>query len=260
VKLWHDVAGAGPPVLLVHAGICDARMWDPQWRTFPSVRRTIRCDLRGFGNTRMPPEPFSNARDLAELVEALDAVPAAVVGVSMGGLAALDLAFARPELVAAIVLVGAPLPDHDWSPEMDRFDAAEEAALERGDLDEAVELNLMMWVDGPLRGRGEVDPDLRRRVAAMQRRAFELQLAAGDEAVDELLVPDLGGRLGELEVPVMAVTGELDCEDILVIADRLEREIPDCRRATIERTAHVPSMERPEVFDELVLGFLAERF
>jgi 3-oxoadipate enol-lactonase len=244
-------------VLLVHEGICDARMWDPQWRTFPPEHRTIRCDLRGFGSTPMPPEPFYNARDLAELVEELDARPVAVVGVSMGGLAALDLALARSELVSALVLVGVPLPDHDWSDEMERFYAAEEAALDRGDLDEAVELNLMMWVDGPLRSANEVDPDVRRRVAEMQRRAFELQLAAGDEAVDELLVPDLGERLSELEVPVLAATGELDCEDILAIADRLEREIPDCRRATIARTAHVPSMERPAEFDALVLRFLA---
>jgi pimeloyl-ACP methyl ester carboxylesterase len=140
---------------------------------------------------------------------------------------------------------------------MERFDAAEEAALARGDIEEAVELNLMMWVEGPLRSADEVDPDLRRRVAEMQRRAFELQLAAGADAVDELLVPDLGERLAELEIPVLAAVGELDCEDMLAIAERLEREVPGCRRATISRTAHVPSMERPEEFDELVLGFLA---
>jgi pimeloyl-ACP methyl ester carboxylesterase len=251
------VAGYGPPVLLVHAGICDARMWDRQWDTFARAHRVIRCDLRGFGEMPMPSAPFSNARDLADLIEALDAGPVAAVGVSMGALAVLDLTLGRPDLVSALVVVGATLPDHDWSAEVAEFDAAELAAFEAGDLDAAVELNLRMWVDGPRRGPGEVDPDVRAKVAEMQRRAFELQLDAGEDVVDERLVPDLGERLGEIAVPTLVAVGELDCDDMLAIAARLAVEIPGARHERLPGVAHVPSMERPAEFDELVLGFLA---
>ena len=141
---------------------------------------------------------------------------------------------------------------------MQRYDRAEEEALERGDLDAAVELNLRMWVDGAGRGPGDVDPELRRRVGEMQRHAFELQLAVGDEAEDELLTPDLGSRLDEIAVPALVLVGELDCADMQAIAERLDAEIPDSRGARIAATAHVPSMERPDEFDRLVLGFLAD--
>jgi len=170
---------------------------------------------------------------------------------------ALDLALARPDLVSALVLVGSALDEHEWSDEMESFDEAEEAALERGDLDLAVELNLRMWVDGPHRDPGEVDPALRGRVAEMQRRAFELQLAAGDAAEDELLSGGVAGRLGEVAVPALVIVGELDLDDMQAIAARLEDEIPGADAARIDATAHVPSMERPQQFDRLVLGFLA---
>jgi pimeloyl-ACP methyl ester carboxylesterase len=115
-----------------------------------------------------------------------------------------------------------------------------------------------MWVDGPGRRPDEVDPDVRGRVAEMQRRALEVQLAAGDDVEEALLVPDLAERLGEVRAPTLVVVGDEDVQDMHAIADRLEREIPGARRAGIPGTAHVPSMEKPKEFDELVLGFLEE--
>ncbi|MET0823951.1 MAG: alpha/beta hydrolase, partial [Solirubrobacterales bacterium] len=81
MRLWHELAGDGPPVVLVHEGICDARMWEPQWSSFPPVHRTVRLDLRGFGRSPIPPEPFSHAADVAELLDRLELGPAAIVGV-----------------------------------------------------------------------------------------------------------------------------------------------------------------------------------
>lgn len=175
----------------------------------------------------------------------------------MGGLVALDLALARPDLVASLVLVGAPVPGHAWSEEMKRFDEAEETALGRGDVDEAVELNLRMWVDGPHRAPDQVDVEVRRSVGEMQRRAFELQLAVGDQATGELLVSNLGDRLREVSVAALILVGELDCDDMLATAARLAAGIPGARSGSIAATAHVPSMERPAEFDRLVLDFLA---
>jgi pimeloyl-ACP methyl ester carboxylesterase len=91
----------------------------------------------------------------------------------------------------------------------------------------------------------------------MQRRAYELALAI-EEDEEELLVEELADRLGEVRAPTLVVVGEEDQADMHAIAERLGREIPGARLATISATAHVPSMERPREFDELVVPFLEE--
>jgi 3-oxoadipate enol-lactonase len=257
-ELHHEVAGEGPPVVLLHAGIADSRMWDPQWETFRRTHRVVRYDMRGFGRSPLAPGRYSPPADLIALLDELSLGPARLVGASMGGGISLQVAVARPDLISALVLVGSGVRGHDWSDYVTRAWAEEEAAFERGDLDEAVEVNLRTWVDGPHRAPGDVDPEVRRKVGEMQRRALELYVDGGADAEEEALVLDIGDRLGEISVPTLVLVGELDVADIHTVADRLEQEISGARRATIGGVAHVPSMERPREFDELVLGFLAE--
>jgi 3-oxoadipate enol-lactonase len=126
----------------------------------------------------------------------------------------------------------------------------------RGDLETAVEANLRMWVDGPNRRPDEVDPRMRAFVGEMQRRALELQAPMWDVVEEELLVPDVGSRYAELRVPTLVLVGSEDVSDIHEIADRLVTGIPGARKVAIAGTAHVPSLERPEEFDRLVLAFL----
>jgi 3-oxoadipate enol-lactonase len=151
MDLHWEAAGDGPPVVLIHAGICDSRMWDPQWESFPRAHRTVRYDLRGYGRSPLEPVSYSHARDLIGLLGKLGIDRASLVGVSVGGRVAIEVCLARPDLVDALVLVGSGLPGHQWSDEVTRAWEAEEAAFERGDLDEAVELSLRLWVDGPRR-------------------------------------------------------------------------------------------------------------
>jgi pimeloyl-ACP methyl ester carboxylesterase len=250
------MAGEGPPVLLIHEGICDSRMWKSQWQTFPKVHRTVRCDLRGFGQTPLPAEPYSNARDVVELLDRLELGAAALVGVSLGGRVALEVALARPDLVERLVLVGPGLPGHAWSESVRRYGEEEDAAVARGDLEAAVEANLRMWVDGPNRRADEVDPHMRGFVGEMQRRALELQAPVWEVVQEELLVPDVGSRYAELRVPTLVLVGGEDVSDIDEIADRLATGILGARKVVIAGTAHVPSIERPEEFDRLVLAFL----
>jgi pimeloyl-ACP methyl ester carboxylesterase len=231
-------------------------MWDPQWQTYPTTHRVVRYDLRGFGRSPIGPGRFSHAGDLVELLERQGMQKSSLVGVSMGGRAALEVALARPELVEALVLVGAGFPGHDWSEEMNAADAAEMEALERGDIDAAVEVCMRTWVDGPRRKPEDVDPAVRDRVAEMQRRAYELQMPVWESAEQEPLVDNLAERLGEVTMPTLILVGEEDILDMHQIADRLERELPNAQRASIADTAHVPSLERPREFDQLVLPFL----
>jgi 3-oxoadipate enol-lactonase len=254
VGLYSEVAGEGPELVLLHEGICDSRMWDQQWDKYTRSHRVLRFDFRGFGRSQLEPGRFASAQDALDLMDRHGFERAALVGVSLGGRVALEVALAAPDRVGALVLVGSGLPGHDWSNEMQATWEAEEAALRAGDLDKAVDVVLRTWVAGPGRELEEVDPGVRARVAEMQRRAFELQAAVEDD--EELLVENLAQRLGEIQAPTLVLVGEEDVPDIKAIAERLAREIPGSRLERIANTAHVPSMERPEEFDRLMLGFL----
>jgi 3-oxoadipate enol-lactonase len=259
VTLYHEVAGNGPTAVFLHPSLADSRIWDPQWSSFAAYRR-VRCDLPGFGRTPVAGPRVSYAREVASLLEQLDVSGAALVGTSLGGRTALELAIARPELVRALVLVGAGLPGHDYSAEVQAYSQAEDEAVARGDLDGATELNLRMWVDGPRRAPADVDPGVREAVREMQRRTLELRAPLWEQLEQDFLVPDLAGRLGEIRVPVLVLVGEEDVGDIHTIAARLAEAIPGARSATIPGAAHVPNLERPADFDALVLRFLADVF
>jgi 3-oxoadipate enol-lactonase len=160
--------------------------------------------------------------------------------------------------VSALVLVGAGVPNDDWSAEMDAHGEREYELVIAGELDEATELSMRFWVDGPRRSPEDVDPAVRGAVTEMYRRALELQAPFYETVDEELLVPDVTKRIGEIAVPTLVLVGEEDVEDMQRIARLLADGIPGARHATIADAAHVPSMERPEAFDALVLGFLAE--
>jgi len=252
----YDEAGSGHPLLLVHAGIVDRRMWDPVWETLASQFRVIRPDLRGFGGSIAATEPFTNWHDLARLLRALDAVPAHVIGVSMGGGASLDLALAEPHKVDRLVLVAPGLAGWDWSPPLRADWEKEEAAWRAGDLDEVTWANVRTWVDGPLRG-SEAPPALRQAVFDMYRPALELQKVDG-AADGEPLDPPASGRLADVAAPTLVVVGELDQPDMMKVGEHLEASIPNARLVRMPGVAHLPPMEAPEEFLRIVTEFLGQ--
>jgi pimeloyl-ACP methyl ester carboxylesterase len=250
----YDEAGTGHPLLLVHAGIANRHMWDPVWDDLAARFRVIRPDLRGFGETIAATEPFTNWHDLARLLRALDAVPAHVIGVSMGGSASLDLAIAEPYKVDRLVLCASGAAGWDWADQLKADWEAEEAAWQRGDRDEVAWANVRTWLDGPVRG-GEAPPALRQAVFDMYRPALELQAVEG--AVDgEALEPASGGRLAEVAAKTLVIVGELDQPDMMKIGEVQARDIPDARLVTMPGVAHLPPMEAPEEFVRIVTEFL----
>jgi 3-oxoadipate enol-lactonase len=259
-RLHYDAAGAGFPLVLVHAGICDRRMWDGQMAAFAEHFRVIRYDLRGFGDSAMPLGPFSHLADLEGLLAALGVGRAHVLGCSRGGSLALDFALAHPEQVGGLVLVcsspsgyepAEPLPEPaQWPAVM--------AAFEAGDLERAAELEVQVWVDGPQRGPDVVDPAVRARVVAMDLRAMRHELASQGQE-HEQKPPPAAGRLGEVRVPALVIIGDLDASISLSSGAALAAGIPGAKRVVIAGTAHLPNMEQPARFNEVVMEFLLTR-
>lgn len=249
-----EQAGQGPGLLFLHAGIADSRMWDAEFRAFRDSHRVVRFDTRGFGRSPMPPGRFAYHDDVAAVARAAGLTRCTLVGCSFGANIALDTALAHPVLVERLMLVSPGLGGGGDSEEMRRFESEEGAALERGDLDGATELNLRMWLDGPRRGPDEVDAEVRERVRLMQLDAFRVEMPAGVERVR--LDPPAATRLGELRVSTLVVAGPLDVPFVLRAAERIEREVPGARRVVVSDTAHMVNLERPAEFHRLLEDFL----
>jgi pimeloyl-ACP methyl ester carboxylesterase len=258
MELYAEERGTGQPVVFLHPGLADSGIWEPQWQAYDPPYRLVRCDLPGFGRTGLEAGKVCIAGDVEALLERLGVTGAALVGCSFGASIALELAVARPELVRSIVLVGATMPGLERSEDERRADAAEHDAIERGDIDAAVEAMLRMWVDGPRRAPGEVDPAMRAEVGAMCRTMLEIQVPIGDDAELERLVPDMEEHLAAIEQPALVLVGTGDVEYIVRSADLLVEALPNARKATIPDAGHVPNIEQPAAFDALVLPFLAE--
>lgn len=256
-RLYATVTGRGAPVVLVHSGITDSRMWRAQLESFAAHHRVLTYDLRGFGRSTIPAEAYVHHVDLKSLLDAFDIEAAVVVGASLGGDVALALAVEYPERVEALVLVNTLAGMTEPSPVMRSGWQAVDDALETGSVDDAVELEPRMWVDGPHRLPGNVDRDVREQVRAMDaallRRAAE-QAAATEREPD----PPVLERLETIAIPVLVVVGALDGPDALASADVLVAAIPGARRLDIPGAAHLPSMECPGEFDPAVLAFIKD--
>lgn len=258
-ELNYELTGDGPAVVLVHEGVCDLRMWDELVEPLAREFTVLRYDMRGYGESTLPSGPFSQIRDLLSLLDHVGIERAALVGVSYGGRVALDTAFTAPDRVTALVLAAPGLRDHEWSQAVREFGDEEERLLDAGDIDAATELNVRLWVDGPGRGTDAVAEEVRDRVRQMQRRAFEIQVAAYESTPPPGPEAPLDVRLSEVAAPTLVIVGDADVPDLLEIADRLGNELPNSRTVVLENTAHTIPLERPDEFRDLTLDFLRER-
>jgi 3-oxoadipate enol-lactonase len=254
-----DERGSGSPLVLVHSGVADRRMWDPQVPALAEDHRVIRYDARGFGESLPPLGPWSQHTDLLGLLDELLISRTHLVGTSMGAGIAVEAALARPNSIDSLVLAapgGALFGDSP--PELRPVWAAEVDALDRGDLDGAVEVNLRAWVDGPERTADAVDPDLRAFVGRMQREAFELPEWDQETAPEHELLPGAAERFAEIACPILVLVGDRDQPSVRATAERIAAEAPRARLVVWRGVAHMLTLERPDEFAALVLAFLAE--
>jgi 3-oxoadipate enol-lactonase len=257
-ELNYELTGKGPAVALVHEGVCDMRMWDELVEVLAPEFTVLRYDLRGYGDSTLPPGPFSQSGDLLALLDQVGIDRTALVGVSYGGRVSLDTAFLAPDRVTALVLASPGLREHQWSKGVREFGDEEERLLDAGDVEAATDLNVRLWVDGPGRGPDPEREAVRERVRTMQRRAFEIQIAAYEAEPAPGPEDPVSMRFGEIEAQTLVVVGDADVPDFLEIADTLDEELPNSRKVVLENTAHTIPLERPDEFRELTLEFLRE--
>ncbi|WP_117214157.1 alpha/beta fold hydrolase [Allorhizocola rhizosphaerae] len=243
--LAHDLIGSdGPTVVLLHSSVCDRRMWDPQLPALTGFR-VLRADFRGFGETPAPTEPFNPADDVRDLLDHLGLGDVTLVGASYGGRIASEFAARWPDRVSKLALICADRAGQEPTPSVAAFGDKEDALIEARDIDSAVELNLDTWL-GPRTTR-----ETRAEVAAMQRHAFEVQLAGPDVAS----IP-VEHDLTAITAPTLVVSGEHDLDYFHQIADVFASTIPGARRIHLDWAGHLPSIEDPAAFTPILLEFL----
>lgn len=253
-RLYYEVAGTGHPLVLIHGGLVNRRLWDDQLAVFAQHYKVIRFDIRSFGDSApitAETPPYSLEEDLYSLLKFLGIEKTYVLGLSMGGAMAIDFTLMYPEMVDALIPAAMGLSGFEGEEPWTEVDEA----LKRGDVAQAVELNLRMWTDGPLRTADQVDPDVREKVRVMTTRNFE-HPEEENATQPRTLEPPAISRLSEIHVPTLIIIGDQDVLDILKIADILEKGIPGARIEVIHGTAHHLNMEKPQEFNRIVLDFL----
>ncbi|MEV0829527.1 alpha/beta fold hydrolase [Nonomuraea rubra] len=244
MTIWHGERGTGEPVVLLHSTATDSGMWDAQEAALAERFRVIKVDFRGYGRTPYQADkPYSDAGDVAEVLAALGVSRPAVVASSGAGRVALELATAG--LAGRLVLLN-PLSTLEPTPDLRAYWAEENRLLEAGDVQGAAELNARTLL-GP-----EAGEEAWQRLVAMQRHAFEVQLAADPEP--EQFEGEV--RPAEIDVPALVVAGAHDLPYFLESARHLVGELPQARLVELPWAGHLPALERPEEINALLLDYL----
>jgi len=253
-QIYFESVGEGEPVVFIHAGVADSRMWDPQFAEVPEGFCFIRLDLRGFGNTKIPKEQYTDCEDTLAVMDHLGIERATIVGCSIGAEAALDLATFAPYRLSGLTLIGGDAPG--FEPESDyRSEQGPKAAeaFEAGDLKRAAELEAEIWLVGPNRDRADVDPTVFEKFVAMNLGALKTEIKRDQRRK----APQLEA-LPHVDIPTLIVVGEHDRPQLIEASEHLEEMIEHSIRVVIENAAHLPSLEQPEAFNRAFLGFLSQ--
>ena len=247
-------AGSGSPVVFLHAGVSDSRLWQDQMSALAPHHRVIAFDRRGFGETTAAPGAFSHLEDLEALLATQQVQRPVLVGCSMGGALALDYALAHPGALAGLVLIGTAIsgaPDYPgYPPVIDALEKELQAAEQARDLERVNALEAHLWLDGPEQPEGRVGGAVRALFLDMNGKA----LAKGSFR-DAPRAPAFP-RLAEITVPTTVVCGRYDYPDIAFISEQIAAKVPGAQLVWLDSCAHLPSIEAPGQVTALLQDFL----
>jgi pimeloyl-ACP methyl ester carboxylesterase len=232
-EVWSDDGGGdGPPLVLLHPGVGDSRIWAPVLPALAASYRVIRYDARGFGRSPAPAVEFSLLADLISVLEYYGLERAAFVGCSQGGGSALGLALEQPARVSALVLLCPGIPGFAWPEEPDELDAEYEHALRAGDVEALASVMQRVW------GRGGPDP----AVMEQLRSAARAEISTGDLQREDQPVY---GRLGEIAVPTSLLVGDADYPPLIQSNREAAARISGCELTVVPGMDHLPPLREP---------------
>ncbi|MFG1820791.1 alpha/beta fold hydrolase [Kribbella sp. NPDC049174] len=239
-EVWAEhVAGAGVPVVLLHPGVGDSRVWDPVMPRLVDRHRVVRYDVRGYGRSALPTSEFSLVEDLVSVLDQLGLEQVVLVGCSMGGDTALSLALNDPARVRALVLLCPGVSGFPW-PDEPELDAEYDAFAEARDVDGLMQLGLRLWAAA---GADE---------AAVAQ--LEAAVPAWFDQADYLRKdPPVYDRLHEIQAPSVVMVGDKDRPILAAVAGAAAARIPNCEFIWLPGADHLPSLRTPDQIAETIL-------
>lgn len=257
-NLYYEIAGTGPPLVLIHAGVADRRQWENEFVHFAAKYRVLRYDMRGYGKSNPVEGEYSHMGDLIAMLawhnfhESLT-----IIGSSMGGSLAMDFAIAHQSKMKALVMVGSGPSGLQLEVDTHPKDKDAEAAHKAGDLDLLAELEAQIWFDGMGRNAQEVNQQMRELALEMNRLALshEAKKLGKREVNTETPAFEL---LDKVTLPLLVIVGEHDDPYSHAAADYMIEEIPSAKKVVIADAAHLANMDHPEEFQNIVHSFLSD--
>lgn len=247
-RIYFEAEGSGDPVVMIHAGVANLRMWDEQVAALRDSYRVIRYDTRGFGRTETDAVEFSNRADIAALLDHLGEESAHVVGLSRGGQIALDFAIEYSDRVRSLVVAAGGVGGYDAGDESPDGWEQVEGWTAAHDWARVAEWETAYWADGPGQPADRVDPVLRARVHGWILANYR---AEKEEGQPQRLDPPAVARLGELRAPLLVMLGTLDDPGTSQSMRHLATAVPGARIEVFE-AAHMINLEHPERFNALL--------
>jgi pimeloyl-ACP methyl ester carboxylesterase len=251
IQIDYRDQGEGPPVVFIHAFPLGQTMWDDQLHEFRKVCRTITLDLRGFGDSEVPPGPYQMDRlaaDVRGLMSAVDIEEAVLVGLSMGGY--VSLAFYRnyPGAVRGLVLADTRASSDTHEARARRLSSAERAEREGASAiaDDMVPLLL---------GRSTIEhkPDVVNRVRKMIEANSPAGIAAAQRGMAER--QDSTYILAGIDRPTLIIVGSEDTLTPVSESEALRNGIPHSRLRVIKDAGHLTNLEQPAEFNSALSEF-----
>ncbi|GCE07445.1 alpha/beta fold hydrolase [Dictyobacter aurantiacus] len=256
--IYYEMLGQGHPLVLLHGGYMDRRMWDDQFYVLAQRYHVIRYDIRGFGKSDLPQHPYADRDDLYALLNFLGIQRTYLLGLSLGGEIALDFTLEHPTMVDALILVGSPVSGYPhevmFTQEQLQTVIQQWMPFEQAIQDRNRPRMVECLMAHPTLVPSRAYPEARQRVRQyLSEYSFAWIL---DPAPRQDLDPPAYGRLGEVHIPTLIIVGADDHFQLHKSADKLVQDIPGARRVEIPDTHHMPNMEKPTAFNQIVLDFL----
>jgi 3-oxoadipate enol-lactonase len=248
VRLYYEVEGEGPTVLLLHPVGLDLTCWESQVEALLPSFRVLRVDLRGHGRSEVPPPPYTlsrSASDVHSLLDQLQRAPAHVIGLSLGGMVAQVLALEHPGDVRSLVLADT---NSTLSSEARRAMRERGEAAKDGGMANVIESTLKRWFTPGFMG-SDIVARCRERLLADNVQGW----AATWHAISEL---DTEPRLKEIKVPTLVIIGEADLSVPVSRARAMADLMPRAVLHVVAGAPHMAPLERPDLFNPPVLEFL----
>jgi len=254
IDLYYETTGQGQPILFIHGLGSSTRDWEPQVTFFSQQYRTVTCDVRGHGKSGKPPGPYSIpqfAADTAGLIQALGIAPTHVVGISLGGMIALQLAVLEgaPDLVRSLVIVNAA-PEFVVRTFQDRLQVWQRQLIVR-----LLGMRKMAEVLSKRLFPTPEQADLRR---VFVERWVENDPRAYREAMHAIVGWSVADRLNTVSCPTLVIAADHDYTPVAV-KEAYVAQMPRAELVVIEDSRHATPVEWPDRFNEAVAAFLSRQ-